>query len=834
MELSASWGVVGHRAPRVVLAVLLAAGFVAISLCDSQCAQAGVALPQRAHDRVLSSLSLRADPARTFENGVISQAGPLMAPYAMLTGPPEASSRFGSSIAFSRDGTIVAIGGESDHEGLGAVWVFRRRPGGAWVQQGSKLTPADPAGVVNFGAGVAISANGDTVLVGDRKTPAAAWVYVRDGSMWRQQGAPLEPRPIRGEPAISARIALSADGATAVLTGVLEGGLARGAAWVFVHAHGHWVQQGGPLWSGSNAPEQGYSVALSAAGNTLLLGTAEAGYEGTARVFVRSHGRWHADGRSLPGSGVVNGLGAGVALSADGRTALVGAPAAEAERGLTIVYRRARGGWRSIARLTVPGREASARFGDSVSLSADGGTAVVLALGTGDGKAFVYARSGDRWVQRDTLSGVSGPPALAGDGDALLTAPSMSGPTYMAQLITRTHSTWTGQSVTFSPEELSGRDSTWFAQSVALSADGATALLGDEGGAWVFVHTAAGWVQQGGKLEGESTVHETSVALSADGETAVIGEPAGQGGGAAWVFSRSEGTWSTGTQLVPSGVSSASSASSTPQAKGFGSAVAISGNGATVLVGDPGGGDDVGAVWVFTGAGSSWAQQGPELTADDELGPGAFGTSVALSGDGDTALIGGPQDNLQNQANGTAPPNSGSGAGWIFKRNGATWSQTAKLVERGEAHEAQLGFAVGLSAGGEMALVGGFGEVASYALSGAAWAQQGPPLKPGPEGKDDAFGTTLALSADGSTALVAGTPEADCGKYMLDSCSRNGTVWDFSRSGSTWQREPGPLTHPIPFGSSLALAGDGQTALIKGSTPGAEPGGAAFVSHVGT
>jgi FG-GAP repeat len=831
MELSALRVDVVHRAG-VLLAVLLVAECVAISLCHSPRAQADVAVGPRTLDSASSSLSLRADPARTFENGVISQAGPLMAPYAMLTGPPEANSRFGSSIAFSRDGTTVAIGGESDHEGLGAVWIFRRS-GDAWVQQGPKLVPADTGDVVNFGARVTISANGDTVLVGDGRKPAVAWVYVREGNAWRQQGAPLEPRPIRGEPAVSTRIALSADGATAVLTGVLEGRLARGAAWVFVRAGGHWVQQGKPLWSGSNAPEQGYSAALSAGGNTLLLGTAEAGYEGIARVFVRSRGRWHVDGRSLPGSGVVNGLGAGVALSADGRTALVGAPAAEAEQGLTIVYRRMRGGWRSIARLTAPGHEGSARFGDSVSLSADGEIAIVLALGTADGKAFVYARSGDRWVQRDTLSGVSGPLALAGDGDAILTAPSTDGPTYTAQLITRTHSTWTGQSAAFAPGELSGRDSTWFAQSVALSADGTTALVGDEGGAWVFVRTAAGWVQQGGKLEGVSQDHETSVALSADGNTAVIGEPTEKGGGAAWVFSRSGQAWSPGTPLVPSGVSPLSSAASaSAESQGFGTSVAISGDGATVLVGDAADAGGIGAVWVFAGAGSSWTQQGPKLTADDELGSGELGASVALSGDGDTALIGGPQDNLQNQADGTAPPNSGSGAGWIFTRTGAAWSQTAKLVEQGEAHEAQLGFAVGLSAGGETALVGGAGEVASYALSGAAWAQQGPPLTPGTEGDDDAFGTRLALSADGLTAIVAGTPETGCGKYMLDSCSRTGTVWDFSRSGLNWRRKPGPLTHPIPFGSSLALAGDGQTALIEGSTPGAEPGGAAFVSQV--
>ena len=51
---------------------------------------------------------------------------------------------------------------------------------------------------------------------------------------------------------------------------------------------------------------------------------------------------------------------------------------------------------------------------------------------------------------------------------------------------------------------------------------------------------------------------------------------------------------------------------------------------------------NVGAAWVFTRSVSTWTQQGPKLTATDESGQGRFGSSVALSGDGTTALIGGP------------------------------------------------------------------------------------------------------------------------------------------------------------------------------------------------
>ena len=52
----------------------------------------------------------------------------------------------------------------------------------------------------------------------------------------------------------------------------------------------------------------------------------------------------------------------------------------------------------------------------------------------------------------------------------------------------------------------------------------------------------------------------------------------------------------------------------------------------------------VGAAWVFTRSGSTWTQQGPKLTGSDrpEATAPQFGWSVALSADGNTALIGGP------------------------------------------------------------------------------------------------------------------------------------------------------------------------------------------------
>ena len=87
---------------------------------------------------------------------------------------------------------------------------------------------------------------------------------------------------------------------------------------------------------------------------------------------------------------------------------------------------------------------------------------------------------------------------------------------------------------------------------------------------------------------------------------------------------------------------------------GFGDSVALSSDGNTALIGGPIDKSKVGAAWVFRRSGSIWTQQGKKLTASGESGKGFFGNGVPLSSDGSTALMGGPGDN------------NGVGAAWVF------------------------------------------------------------------------------------------------------------------------------------------------------------------------
>ena len=210
----------------------------------------------------------------------------------------------------------------------------------------------------------------------------------------------------------------------------------------------------------------------------------------------------------------------------------------------------------------------------------------------------------------------------------------------------------------------------------------------------------------------------------------------------------------------------------------FGSSVALFGYGNTALIGGYYDNNGVGAAWMFARTGSTWAQQGAKLTASDETGAGDFGYSVALSADGNTALISGAKDN------------SWVGAAWVFTRTGSTWAQQgAKLTASDETGAGSFGVGVALSADGNTALIGGplaqqprLGggvDVRPHGLDlGAAGRQVD---SPSDETGAGSFGYGVALSADGNTALVGGP-------YDNNSI---GAAWLFTRTGSTWAQQGG-------------------------------------------
>ena len=346
--------------------------------------------------------------------------------------------------------------------------------------------------------------------------------------------------------------------------------------------------------------------------------------------------------------------------------------------------------------------------------------------------------------------------------------------------------------------------------SVGVSADGNTAVVGgygdssNVGAAWVFTRSSGVWTQQGGKLIGAGAVGAASqgfsVAVSGDGNTAMIGGfDDNLGDGAAWVFTRSGGVWTQqGDKLVGTGaVGSANQ----------GAAVALSADGNTAIVGGSWDNGNAGAAWVFTRSGGLWVQQGDKLVGSGASGSAWQGTSVALSADGDTAMIGGYDDN------------GGDGAAWVFTRSGGLWTQQgSKLVGTGAVGSANQGAAVALSTDSNTAIVGGSndnggaGAVWVFTRSGGVWTQQGSKVVGSGASGNPYQGSSVALSADGNIAMVGG----------YDENGGEGAAWVFTRSGGVWVQLGSKLVGSGAVGAawqggSIALSGDGATAIVGGS-----------------
>ena len=173
------------------------------------------------------------------------------------------------------------------------------------------------------------------------------------------------------------------------------------------------------------------------------------------------------------------------------------------------------------------------------------------------------------------------------------------------------------------------------------------------GAAWVFTRTGGVWSQEGSKLVGAGAVGNAqqgrSVSISSDGNTAIVGGFFDNGGtGAAWVFTRIAGVWTPqGSKLVGTGAIGDALQ---------GSSVSISSDGNTAIVGGYGDNGLQGAAWLYTRTTGVWTQQGSKLVGTGVVGNALQGISVFLSSDGNSAILGGYNDN------------NAAGAAWVFTR----------------------------------------------------------------------------------------------------------------------------------------------------------------------
>ena len=443
--------------------------------------------------------------------------------------------------------------------------------------------------------------------------------------------------------------------------------------------------------------------------------------------------------------GTSDQFGQSLALSADGTTLVIGVPNEDSNAtgvdgtqsdnsatnsGAVYVFSRNRSGaWTQQAYVKASNTEANDAFGSSVALSADGSTLAV-------GAKF----------EASNATGI--------DGAQSNNSANSAGAVYV---FTRNSGTWTQQAYV---KASNTGASDLFGTSVALSASGDTLAVG---------------------ASGEAS-NATGIGGSQSNDSAF-------GAGAVYVFMRTGGTWAQEAYLK---------ASNTGGGDQFGGNVALSADGITLAVAAPAedssatGVDgsqsdnsvtEAGAVYVFTrDGGGTWAQQAYVKASNTGL-VNQFGFSLAFAGDGNTLAVGANREGSNAigvngaQSNNSAPV---SGAVYVFARSGSTWSQQAYVKASNTEANDQFGTRVALSTDGNTLAVSAVGEdsnatgvggtqpdntasnagaVYVFVRSGGTWSQQSY-VKAANTEANDAFGRSVALSADGDLLAVGATGEA--------------------------------------------------------------------------
>ncbi len=279
------------------------------------------------------------------------------------------------------------------------------------------------------------------------------------------------------------------------------------------------------------------------------------------------------------------------------------------------------------------------------------------------------------------------------------------------------------------------------------------------------------------------------------------------------VFASADPALSTQTKLI---------ADSQTQVDNYGSAIDIDGNTAVVNgLGNRFRGYPDGAVFVYVREGANWTLQQTLSAHDEEPNvDDSYASSVAISGD--TLVVGATLDSTVGFA---------TGAAYVYVRNGTTWSLQQKLTAADPATFSSFGISVDVT--GDTAVVGahgdddaGFGTGAAYVFhrDGGVWTQQ-QKLKASDAAADVSFG--LSVSISGQTIAV-GAPFVSSPESSF-----SGAVYVFVNNGSAWLEQQKIEAHDITAGQELgywvAISGETIVATAPGEIVGMHTYGAAYI-----
>jgi hypothetical protein len=361
-------------------------------------------------------------------------------------------------------------------------------------------------------------------------------------------------------------------------------------------------------------------------------------------------------------------------------------------------------------KLTASDGAGNHQFGTSVAVSGDTMVVGAYAANGNKGAAYVFVRSGNSWIEQARLVANDGAAhyyfgsSVAISGDTIIVGSPQFGTQGggttngegAAYVFVRTGGVWTPQEKFY----LGNQQGYQLGTSVSISGD--TAVVGAkletvnstsfQGTAYVFVRNGGAWTQQQ-RLTANTATQDGyfGKCVSIAGSTLIVGanndssSPTG-GRGFAYVFTRSGTTWTQQARLSASdGANNDSFGSSIDFANSLTGTVAVIGAHSKNVAGN----NSQGAAYIFTRSGTIWTQQ-QKLVASDGAAGDSFGISVSIAPIlGNTVIISASGDDINS--------NSSQGSAYIFKRDGSVWTQQQRLTAFDGAASDRFGSSVAIT-----------------------------------------------------------------------------------------------------------------------------------------
>lgn len=326
----------------------------------------------------------------------------------------------------------------------------------------------------------------------------------------------------------------------------------------------------------------------------------------------------------------------------------------------------------------------------------------------------------------------------------------------------------------------------------------------NQGAAYIFTRSGGTWIQQAKLVATDGMASDRfGVSVSINGNYAVVGATLNGMPGAAYAFVRNGNTWTQQTKIT---------ASDGLTGDNFGAAVSI--HGEYVVVGAPkhniGSSADRGAAYIFVRIANAWVQEA-KLTAPDGLANDQFGYSVSINGS--YTVIGAIYDD--------DPPNIDQGSAYVFERSGFNWTMQEKFT----AGEQQGLFGTSVSINGNLIAVGApgvaaglqedAGRVYTYVRDGSlGWSSDAQVAGPDvDEEKNDGFGSSVSI--DGLNLLIGSPGDA------IENSTGRGSAWLFKRVSASWSFER-KFTDPAGqhyhgLGGAVSISGNSLVLGAKGA-----------------